>query len=370
MNPMKKLLMFLMFGALASCGPEHRTMDYDAVLNFKICDTACIADRVQRIDFLPLEWTQEASFRNADKTVVRNRTIYIWDYFSRKIVAYDLGGKVRFVLDRRGRGPGEYMEIRNFTVDDRYLYTVDNYRRSLDLYDCRTGIYAGSKTLPFFVSDIETLDNGGFLLAYVPTPGERLEAQPQPYRLFATDADLGVVRTYLPLGKGDCDPAGCWHYFTENDQEIIFGSFLFDGFTRIDRRSGERVTRTRIDFGREIRPDKRRDIEAVRRSGRPYMMETPLCCGDYVLVQVLTGSHGRNYLYDPATELFLENSRTTAENYLLLPVIGGSEGCFYSLLTDFEYYRQAVENDFGRMDETAEKRLAQGDCVLVRYTMK
>ena len=94
--------------ALAACvsGREERIV-CDRVLTFGEEPSPSIPDRIRRVDFLPLEFSEAAAVRRADKLLFRNGLIYVGDFGSRKIVAYDMAGRVSFVIHRHGRGPGE-----------------------------------------------------------------------------------------------------------------------------------------------------------------------------------------------------------------------------------------------------------------------
>lgn len=98
-----------------------------------------IPEYVKEVTFLPLEAGDNTLLGSVDKVAFYNDLIYIADYSSRKILAYDMNGKLCFVLDRQGRGPGEYLEVKSFTVDSDNLYVLDNIGKKLLAYDPLTG---------------------------------------------------------------------------------------------------------------------------------------------------------------------------------------------------------------------------------------
>lgn len=124
----KKIAGIVFCCVLASCSEKVPVLDYVAELGFRTTDTLFMKDRVADIDFLPLGMEEDAVFAKPDKVVFKNDRIYILDVRYRRIIVYDAAtGNVDFVINRRGRGPGEYLEIRNFAVDCENVYTVDNY---------------------------------------------------------------------------------------------------------------------------------------------------------------------------------------------------------------------------------------------------
>ena len=207
--------------ALAACvsGREERIV-CDRVLTFGEEPSPSIPDRIRRVDFLPLEFSEAAAFRRADKLLFRNGLIYVGDFGSRKIVAYDMAGRVSFVIHRHGRGPGEYLEMKSFTADDRNVYVVDNASRRVLLYDCRTGVFRESKPLPVVAWDIEALHNGDFILAFSPLTGGTLSESQPNYRLFVTDSDFAVKRRLFAFDSGYSEPLGRPTYFSVSGDSL------------------------------------------------------------------------------------------------------------------------------------------------------
>lgn len=71
---------------------------------------------------------------------IKNDKIYIHDAMSR-IICYDMKGNVIFKIDAKGSGPGEYVGISAFAVNEQTyeLVIYDNLRLSLLYYDATTG---------------------------------------------------------------------------------------------------------------------------------------------------------------------------------------------------------------------------------------
>lgn len=155
---------------------------------------------VKDVTFLPLETNANTLLGSVDKVEFYDGTVYIADYSTRKVVAYDMTGKLRFVLDRQGRGPGEYLEIKSFSVDSDNLYILDNFGRKLFVYDSLTGEYKTTKEMPIVAWDLEALSNGNLIFAFVTAGGKPSREQP-PYRLFVTDNDLNIKEQMLEYSK-------------------------------------------------------------------------------------------------------------------------------------------------------------------------
>ena len=72
---------------------------------------------------------------NYDKCVVQNGTIYILDEIRRIIAGYDYYGSLTSILDKKGRGPYEYLSISDFDVDsDGNIWVVDGRKNEIIQY--------------------------------------------------------------------------------------------------------------------------------------------------------------------------------------------------------------------------------------------
>ena len=113
-------LLLLLIGLLYSCQPNiQESSVYRPVeqAEFRLpLDTVSMAECISSIRYIPLETPPEAFIYEADKVLVDSGYIYIADLRGDKIVAYDNQGKYLYCLDKKGNGPGEYLEMRNFTT--------------------------------------------------------------------------------------------------------------------------------------------------------------------------------------------------------------------------------------------------------------
>ena len=74
-----------------------------------------------------MEDKDEALLAYVNKMVCREDKIYLGDFSNHKIVVYDTIGRFQYVIDRQGRGSGEYLQIKSFAVDDSCLYVLDTF---------------------------------------------------------------------------------------------------------------------------------------------------------------------------------------------------------------------------------------------------
>lgn len=189
--------------ALMACTSENRPVVQAGQtwnLDVEHADTL-LRHAVDSIRFLALESGEDSELYGIDKLIVKNGLVYLADFRAGKIVAYDESGRSRFVLDAKGEGPEEYLEMRSFAADDSCIYTLDNYRHSLNVYGCRDGRYRKSLKLPFVAWDMEVLPDGSFIFAYSPGRGGKPSMNQGRYRIFITDRDLKIEKRLLPMKR-------------------------------------------------------------------------------------------------------------------------------------------------------------------------
>ncbi|MHC1780737.1 MAG: 6-bladed beta-propeller [Bacteroidales bacterium] len=77
-----------------------------------------LSEVAKSINYIPLETNDSALISNISKIICENDKIYVSDN-SDKLYIFDLNGKYLNTLNRKGRGPGEYINLRNFKVDEK-----------------------------------------------------------------------------------------------------------------------------------------------------------------------------------------------------------------------------------------------------------
>lgn len=321
---------------------------------------------VKDVTFLPLETNANTLLGSVDKVEFYDGTVYIADYSTRKVVAYDMTGKLRFVLDRQGRGPGEYLEIKSFSVDSDNLYILDNFGRKLFVYDSLTGEYKTTKKMPIVAWDLEALSNGNLIFAFVTAGGKPSREQP-PYRLFVTDNDLNIKEQMLEYSKnGDSDVLGYSHFFSVYGDRILFCSYFNDAYYVLDRNNGEIIETVGIDFENKASIKGKSDVSLV--NNYTYLSSVPIACGDYLVCDITTKDVGGNYLYGSHTQGFVSNPENGGRNCMLEPVCSYADS-FVSVLEDRDMYDFIVSTGFQKAGEDAENALDSGSLVLLFYHM-
>jgi len=100
------------------------------------------AARPEDFEFLFLEQNSNSFTRQTQSCsafTTENR-IYVFDFLTSKIHAYDISGKYLFSINRRGKGPYEYKQIRSvFLADNDRLGIWDSMFEKVILFELPDG---------------------------------------------------------------------------------------------------------------------------------------------------------------------------------------------------------------------------------------
>ena len=344
-------------------------MKYDKVLALNLREVATDApEYVESILYLPLETGDTCFFRNADKILFENDLIYIADYRTGQVLVYESDGSLHSVLDRKGRGPGEYLDMMSFTVDSDFIYVLDNFNRKIFRYGSRDCRFDSVENLDFTAWDMEVIGDGNFIFAFSPLAGGQLTSPQAPGRILITDSDFRVKETLFDYGDNEYDIVGQRRYFSVDGDRLIYSSIYFDGYIVFDRTDSDRRQVVGIEFGNPIPASVREDPSVLDKSYN-YQTMTPIACGDYIMLEVAEGDNIGNYMYNCDTERFSRNPDTLCRNYLYYP-IASHDGCFVSLMESESVYDEFVAAGFGKGDSRVERNLKDGNPVLLFYRMK
>jgi hypothetical protein len=91
---------------------------------------------INKVDIIPLETTNNSLVGFLNKGIVRDSNIFILDYKLHSLLNFDLSGNFLGKIGKRGQGPNEYLEIRDFTVSDSSIYILDY--KEIHSYDIKT----------------------------------------------------------------------------------------------------------------------------------------------------------------------------------------------------------------------------------------
>ena len=291
---------------------DLKVLSYDDMLEDLFGNMEFTVLKAESVDYM---------FAEADKIVYKNNTFYIMDWIYKKIVAFDKQGNPVLSLNRQGRGPGEYVRISDFDVDENNdLWIVDGSADVLMHYsnDCN---FIGSKKLPFEVSYIKCISGGKFFFGLSPW----------------NTSDYGGVRILLSDTALNIDK-GIMNYDEYLDPNFTFPSF---GFTRLDGsvlynlpindivyeidNEGEIIKSYNFDFGSWTVPDeikKNIELNLDKFEHLSFLVKSVYIDESVIIGSVYQGRIIRDFIIDRKQgKLYLQN-----EDYQGLSFMGVSEG--------------------------------------------
>ena len=105
------------------------------------------------VRYVRLETNEHCLIGRVSKSLIRQNKIYVADFNNAiALFVFDLQGKHLFTIDRRGKGPGEYLKITDFDIDTNgNIYIYDIYNEHFLVYDS-IGVYKNSIKIGYQIS--------------------------------------------------------------------------------------------------------------------------------------------------------------------------------------------------------------------------
>lgn len=133
-KPFYLILIFLFF----SCQDSRDTKNADTVkIDLKSVSRIPGQSNISSIEYIPLETNDNTLIRRINKLLFHDGKFYLLDTDANTIFIFNRDGSFLRKISRLGRGPGEYVDIRNFDVskDDNSIWVYDNQSQKIIVYD-------------------------------------------------------------------------------------------------------------------------------------------------------------------------------------------------------------------------------------------
>jgi hypothetical protein len=157
------------------------------------------------------------------KRVIIEDNIYILDKQSR-LLCFKPNGEFNFLLNKKGKGPGEYTQIVDIAIDpEKGLLTImDTWRRKLIHYSASTGEFIDEDNLLVTPHALAIFNNQYFF--YNPYHYNYQNDKDLHYSLLTSQDGKTIKNRYLPhdLAIADYSFDDCYHQFFYNPGEIFF----------------------------------------------------------------------------------------------------------------------------------------------------
>lgn len=353
---------------LVACQRSHTT-EPDKVI--RLCENVIetsISHYVSDVDYLVLKPTEKYIVGNVDNVFIKDNRIFVGDYKANRVFVYDMNGELTGVINRHGRGPGEYVQIRKFAVDQRYVYILDNYVNKVLVYDNYDFEFLYEFQIPFKVWDFAVLTNGGFVFAYAPMSGNTKTEASNRYRLFFTDSQLNVQNRMFEYKKGEEDALCFRNYLSYSGSDVVYSSFKEDIIYLFNGENGKPIYSTRIDYENVIPGHLRSDLKSITDEIYTYQYTVPIVCDGYIALNFARGTEGIAYFYNTKRDLPLTDSPFDLGNRVL-GVVGSYQNTFIAYWGSSIAYTHLTARGLKKANPDIEKMINQEYPYLIFYQM-
>lgn len=301
-------LSILCAGCTVKSGGDVMTIDLDSLAG------SPPLFELEATRYIPLETREDVLIGTIQKMIVRDSLIFISDLESNHIHLFDTLGHHRRSLSKQGRGPGEYIAVDDFALDDEMnLYVLCG--NTLRVLKYASPDYVFERSIPLDRPVTEIYWQGDVLWAANRMDQQKVEG------LVCLDGEGNVVRTVIPYrGKLD-DPTGGFDVKPQSfypGKQALFNQRLSPDVYRFQETSIQEVFRLKSRY--MISEESRSDDDLL--SGFQSVYET-----DRFIAGVLW-ENGRYenafFIYDPVAQKASLAEYRLPGSYAIMAAKGGS----------------------------------------------
>jgi hypothetical protein len=369
---MNKKYIFLLLLAILSCSKEKNIKtDRFSVFQWDLNKQESVYDIIDSIEFIAIEAHPEGLFKRADKLIVYDNKFFVFDMIGQnQVFVFNSIGKFLYKIGKRGSGPGEYIGIRNFTIDENFIYVIDNYIGKILKYNILDGTYVESKNLPFIAHDMIIAKNGDFIFAQQRIEGENPRKK-HAYHIMFTDIDFNVKFRLFPFHKEDCGVWSQQYYFQYADQYIAFHTMIADSIVLLNPSDNSYIV-YKMDFGRKKAPYKTQNDRELVKTYR-FLSSTPEITSKYIAGEYWHDEEigSEPYIYDMEKQIVYVNEYGVehVNTYFFSPLFHVGD-VLYSLYDKRYYYLWRDNNVTLSLPASVKKHLDKDNDVLIKYILK
>lgn len=156
---------------------------------------------ISKTDLIPLETNKHSLIGSIGNIKFFDEKFYIRDNKNgnNALLVFDINGKYLFRIGSQGKGPGEYLSIMDYTIDNSgRVYILDGMRRRNIIMYNNTGEYIKSIKLDVAITNFEVVWNHIFVFTCWSTFDN-----PFKYLIYVMDMNGGIVKKYFPFSQKD-----------------------------------------------------------------------------------------------------------------------------------------------------------------------
>lgn len=169
MKTNSKIILILIFLLSFSCKSEKKQDTSCVIINseFTEQDHIKLSEFVESIEIIPLETSQDYLINIVGKIIKHKDLFYVGSANSLidKVFVFDKNGKFVYKLDKRGVGPNEYIEIRDFDViDNSKIVVISRSNPGIYVYDIQKDTCILHNNIDIYPNNIIAKDNHFYIM--------------------------------------------------------------------------------------------------------------------------------------------------------------------------------------------------------------
>lgn len=186
----------------------------DATVDFQ--DTSLIKD----IFYVFLETKKECLIGSCDKILTKNNNVYILDRTSTNTVyTYDKNGNFIFKIDKQGKGPGEYIQMMDFYVDDQEnIYIWDIMNKNIIKYSMQGEKYE-KFNMKYYFQEFSLIGNNKIIARNVYDKGQ-IKASLAKIDLLSQESEINIKAR--PIYDDMQIVQNSSHYLFKSENSVLF----------------------------------------------------------------------------------------------------------------------------------------------------
>lgn len=324
--PIRCTTLLFVFSCFTMTYGAEKTPIPKTELSFKKAKT--VVGTFSSVKYIPLEERKEAFFSEISKLIVHDSLIYIMDKRGRKkILCFTLHGQFICSIGKLGRGPGEYLNLKDFDIDeDGNVHLFSTYSKKIIIYKPNGEFLKEVKT-HFYINGIKCLTGGTYLFALL-----QISEQDGAMYCYANN-DAKVISRLMAFPPEDQTNYGTDNLFKQSGDKFVSYIALRNNFS-IFNIKGEPLESYHLDFGNNSFPQQAMFSHdylvdnGLKRADYWHIDETPFLLENKLLIKVQVPDDGeRWYVYDILTkEMYISSNRIADKDFNTLAI---SENILY-----------------------------------------
>jgi hypothetical protein len=273
---MKYIVLLLTVICFSSCGRENTGFHGNLIeIDHKSLPKFNLSDFVDDMDIIRLETNENCIIGNISTVRLFQDRVYILDELSNTFFVYDTSGRFIDKLYKVGSGPDEYIQLKDFEVNNSGIYLLDLSGHKINRYDFDLKYLSNIKVQSVCSNFIAV--NNDFWLYNEPS------LMPNDYQLTRIDETGKILDSYFSRSKDVKNFAVSSNVFQKNNDTLYF-SPRYSNTVYMKTENGW-IEHSKLSFREKSFPDTK-DISSqdVLQDNFPYILRRNFYISDKFII--------------------------------------------------------------------------------------